>query len=50
MLVWIVVGEEVISIISAYEPQVGLDEEVKREFWDNLCDLINTISADEKVL
>ena len=32
MLVRIVEGEEVISIISAYGPQVGLDEEVKREF------------------
>ena len=33
MLVRIVVGEEVISIISAYGPQVVLDEEVKREFF-----------------
>ena len=32
MLVRIAVGEEVISIISAYGPQVGLNEEVKREF------------------
>ena len=45
----IVVGEEVISIISAYWPQVGLDEQVKRKFWDNLGDLIGTISADENV-
>ncbi|XP_057524007.1 uncharacterized protein LOC130803822 [Amaranthus tricolor] len=49
MLVRIVVGEEVISIISVYGPQVGLDEKVKREFWDYLCDLIDTIPADEKV-
>ena len=48
MLVRIVVGEEVISIISAYELQVGLDE-VKREFWDNLVGLIDTIPAGEKV-
>ncbi|XP_057526360.1 uncharacterized protein LOC130805594 [Amaranthus tricolor] len=49
MLVRIIVGEEVISIISAYGPQVGLDEEVKREFLDNLGDLKDTIPADEKV-
>ena len=49
MLVKIVVREDIISIISAYGPQVGLDEEVKREFWDNLGDLIDTIPADEKV-
>ena len=48
MLVRMVVGEELISIISAYGPQVGLDEEVKQEFWDNLGDLIDTIPANEK--
>ena len=49
MVVRIVVGEEVVSIISAYGPQVALDEQVKREFWDNLGDLIDTIPTDEKV-
>ena len=49
MLVRIVVGEEIISIVSAYGPQVGLDEQVKCEFWDNLGDLMRTISDDEKV-
>ncbi|XP_057550600.1 uncharacterized protein LOC130828656 [Amaranthus tricolor] len=32
MLVRIVLGEEIISIVSAYGPQVGLDEQVKCEF------------------
>ena len=49
MLVRIVVGEEIISIISAYGPQVGLDEQVKCEFWDNLGDLMRTIPEGEKV-
>ncbi|XP_057548222.1 uncharacterized protein LOC130826670 [Amaranthus tricolor] len=49
MLVRIVVGEEIISIVSAYGPQVGLDEQVKCEFWDNLGDLMRTIPEDEKV-
>ncbi|XP_057522572.1 uncharacterized protein LOC130802577 [Amaranthus tricolor] len=49
MLVRIVVGEEIISIVSAYLPQVGLDEQVKCEFWDNLGDLMRTIPEDEKV-
>ena len=43
VLVRIVVGEEIISIVSAYRPQVGLDEQVKCEFWDNLGDLMRTI-------
>lgn len=36
MLIRIVVGEEVISIISAYELQVGKEEQENREFRDNL--------------
>ncbi|XP_057547456.1 uncharacterized protein LOC130826002 [Amaranthus tricolor] len=49
MLVRIVVGEEITSIVSAHGPQMGLDEQVKCEFWDNLGDLIRTIPHDEKV-
>ena len=47
MLVRIVVGEEIVSIVSA--PQVGHDEQVKCEFWDNLGDLMRTIPEDDKV-
>ncbi|XP_057518018.1 uncharacterized protein LOC130798940 [Amaranthus tricolor] len=49
MLVRIVLGEEIISIVSAYGPQVGLDEQVQCELWDNLGDLMRTILEDEKV-
>ena len=49
ILVRIVVGEKIISIVSAYGPQVGLDEQVKCEFWDNLGDLLRTIPDDKKV-
>ncbi|XP_057521629.1 uncharacterized protein LOC130801766 [Amaranthus tricolor] len=49
MLVRIVVGEEIIFIVNAYESQVGLDEQVKCEFWDNLGNLMKTIPEDEKV-
>ena len=41
--------EEIISIVSAYGPQVRLDEQVKCEFWDNLGVLMRTIPEDEKV-
>ncbi|XP_057517809.1 uncharacterized protein LOC130798724 [Amaranthus tricolor] len=49
MLVRIVVREEIISIVSAYGPQAGLDEQVKCKFWDNQGDLMRTIPEDEKV-
>ena len=34
MLVKIVVEEEIIFFVSAYGPQVGLDKQVKCEFWE----------------
>ena len=43
-------GEEIISFVSAYGPQVGLEEQVKCELWDNLRDLMRSIPEDEKVL
>nr|QIA97904.1 hypothetical protein AP_R.00g000040-v1.0.a3 [Amaranthus palmeri] len=49
MLVRIVVGEEVVSFVSAYGPQVGLDDQVKREFLDNLGALLSSIPEDEKI-
>ena len=49
MLIRIVVGEEVITIISAYGPKVGLEEQEKRDFWDNLDDLLEVILNDEKL-
>lgn len=31
----------IVYIISAYAPQVGLDDETKKEFWDSLVDVVN---------
>ncbi|XP_057543540.1 uncharacterized protein LOC130821778 [Amaranthus tricolor] len=48
ILVRIVVGEEIIAIVNAYGPQLGLDEQVKCEFRDKLGDLMRTIPENEK--
>lgn len=45
--IMLVRGEEVISIVSVYGPQVKVEEMVKREFWNNLGDLMRTISEDD---
>ncbi|XP_070048527.1 uncharacterized protein [Nicotiana tomentosiformis] len=42
MTIKIVVGGFTLNIISAYAPQVGLDEEVKRLFWEDLNDMVET--------
>ena len=49
MLVRIVLGGEITSIISAYRPQVGLDELEKLYFWDCTNNIIGNILRDEKV-
>ena len=39
ILVKLVIGDIVLNVISAYAPQVGLDESAKRQFWEDLDDL-----------
>ncbi|WP_288831208.1 hypothetical protein [uncultured Paraburkholderia sp.] len=44
----IIIGNETINIISAYAPQIGLDESIKIKFWEDLEALIQTIPQNEK--
>nr|XP_016497651.1 PREDICTED: craniofacial development protein 2-like [Nicotiana tabacum] len=37
------------DIISAYAPQAGLDEEVKRHFWEDLHEMVHSIPHTEKL-
>nr|XP_016434099.1 PREDICTED: craniofacial development protein 2-like [Nicotiana tabacum] len=43
------VGGFTLNVISAYAPQVGLDEEVKRHFWEYLDGLVYGIPHNEKL-
>ncbi|XP_009624501.1 uncharacterized protein [Nicotiana tomentosiformis] len=45
-----VVGGSTLNIISAYVPQAGMDEEVKRHFWEDLDGLVNGIPHSEKLI
>ena len=38
------------DVISAYAPQVGLDESAKRQFWEDLDSLIRVVHSNEKLL
>ncbi|XP_021764850.1 craniofacial development protein 2-like [Chenopodium quinoa] len=33
-------GKEIVNVISAYAPQVGLDAEEKRQFWEDLDEVV----------
>nr|XP_033511137.1 craniofacial development protein 2-like [Nicotiana tomentosiformis] len=46
----LVVRGYTLSVVSAYAPYVGLDEEVKRRFWEDLDGLVWDIPASEKII
>nr|XP_016461082.1 PREDICTED: uncharacterized protein LOC107784463 [Nicotiana tabacum] len=45
----LVVGGFTLNVISAYAPQVGLDEEVKRCFWEDFDEVVCGIPYTEKL-
>jgi hypothetical protein len=49
ILVKLLVGDLIFNIISAYAPQIGLNESFKRQFWEQLDTLISTVSISEKL-
>ena len=49
MAIKIVIGQELINVISAYAPQVGLDTSLKEKFREDLGDLVQGIAQTEKV-
>ena len=45
----LVLDEDIIHIISACAPQVGLDESVRSQFWDEMDGLLREIPTSEKI-
>ena len=50
MFVKLVVGSEIFNVVSVYAPQIGLDEDIKRIFWEDLDEVIQSIPQTEKLL
>jgi hypothetical protein len=48
ILVKLVIGDLVLNVISAYAPQVGLNENSKREFWEGLEDMVSSQGMSRK--
>jgi hypothetical protein len=38
-----------LNVISAYAPQVGLSDDVKRRFWEDLEDMVRVAPSSEKL-
>jgi hypothetical protein len=49
ILVKLLVGDLILNGISAYSPQIGLDESVKRQFYEKLNVLVSSVPICEKL-
>ncbi|XP_019231734.1 PREDICTED: craniofacial development protein 2-like [Nicotiana attenuata] len=49
MSIKLVVGGFTVNVISAYAPQVGLDKEVKKQFLDDLDEMVRSIPHTKKL-
>jgi hypothetical protein len=49
ILVRLVVGDMTLNVISAYAPQVGLSESVKRQFCKDLDSMVSSVPIREKL-
>jgi len=50
MSIKLVVGSEIFNVVSVFAPQIGLDEDMKRFFWDDLEEVIQSILQTQKLL
>ncbi|XP_009772107.2 uncharacterized protein [Nicotiana sylvestris] len=50
MVIKLVVGQCTLNVVSAYAPHAGLDEEVKRCFWEGLDEIIHHVPPVEKLV
>jgi hypothetical protein len=49
ILVKLLVGDLVFNVISAYASQIGLNESVKMQFWEELDELVSNVPISEKL-
>jgi hypothetical protein len=49
IMIKLVFGDLVLNVISAYAPQLGLSDDVKRRFWEDLEDMVREVSTSEKL-
>jgi exonuclease III len=50
IMIKLIFGDLVLNVISVYAPQVGLSDDVKRRFWEDLEDMVRGVSSSEKLL
>jgi hypothetical protein len=48
-LVKLLVGDLIFNVISAYAPQIGLNESAKMQFWEELDALVSSVTISEEL-
>uniref|UniRef100_A0A1S4CBS3 Craniofacial development protein 2-like n=1 Tax=Nicotiana tabacum TaxID=4097 RepID=A0A1S4CBS3_TOBAC len=49
MTIKLVVGEGTLNVVSTYAPQAGLDEDIKKHFWEGLDKIVRSIPPSERL-
>jgi hypothetical protein len=49
ILVKLLVGDLIFNVISAYAPQIGFNESVKMQFWEEMDALVSSVPISEKL-
>jgi hypothetical protein len=49
ILVKLLIGDLVLNVISAYVPQIGLDESIRRQFWEEFDALVSSVPISDKL-
>ena len=50
MSIKVVMGDEIVTIVSAYAPQVGLDVVTRQQFWEDLEKVVQRVPSGKKLL
>jgi hypothetical protein len=45
----LLVGDLIFNVISAYAPEIGLNESIKKQFWEQLDALVSSVRISEKL-
>jgi hypothetical protein len=48
-MIKLIIGDLILNVISAYVSQVGLSDDVKRQFWEDLGNMAKNVSSSEKL-
>jgi hypothetical protein len=49
IIIKLIFGDLVLNVISAYAPQLGLSDDVKRRFWEDLENMVRVVPSSEKL-